>query len=151
MAAAQHVADIYDDAPVMDFLHNLRLPGNVDATEAWRIRKRAKSYAVTGGNLYRIMPDGTRRTVPPPTKREQLVRRVHGDCGHYGMRRTLHLVLTSYWWAGVRADVEALVAACDLCSRARAAPTPEVPQLQPLPIMGLFYRWGVDLAGPFPP
>jgi hypothetical protein len=25
-----------------------------------------------------------------------------------------------------------------------------MPALQPLPIMGLFYRWGVDLAGPFP-
>jgi len=96
------------------------------------------------------MPDGSRRTVPPPAERAELVRKIHGECGHYGMRRTLHLVLTSYWWAGARADVTAIVASCDLCSRARAAPTPEVPHLQPLPVMGLFYRWGVDLAGPFP-
>jgi transposase InsO family protein len=131
-------------------LRTLALPEGADPAEIWRIRKRAKNYTITGGTLYRVMPDGTRRTVPPPPDREQIIRRIHGECGHYGMRRTLHLVLTSYWWAGVRAEVEALVSSCDLCSRARAAPTPEVPQLQPLPVMGLFYRWGVDLAGPFP-
>jgi len=46
--------------------------------------------------------------------------------------------------------VEEVCHNCGACHQGHATFHHEQPMLQPLPIMGLFYRWGVDLAGPFP-
>jgi hypothetical protein len=45
-------------------------------------------------------------------------------------------------------QVQALVARCMVCNRVRASFNAPMPQLQPLPIMGLGYRWSLDFAGP---
>jgi hypothetical protein len=38
---------------------------------------------------------------------------------------------------------------CDLCQRARVSFNQQLHVLHSLPFEGMFYRWGVDLAGPF--
>jgi hypothetical protein len=37
-----------------------------------------------------------------------------------------------------------------VCDRVKALFNPLTPQLHPLPIMGLGYRWNLDFAGPLP-
>jgi transposase InsO family protein len=64
-------------------------------------------------------------------------------------RRTANMVATSYWWYGLSRDAKALVASCQICSRTGATFGAHHPILTPLPIEGMFYRWGVDLCGPF--
>jgi transposase InsO family protein len=51
---------------------------------------------------------------------------------------------------GLASDVREALKRCNLCARARATFNARTPRLQPLPICGLFYRWGVDLFGPLP-
>ncbi len=83
-------------------------------------------------------------------ERTQLARQVHETLGHFGERRTLHLLASSYWWSGMRETVQQVIRACRHCDRARQAFNATTPELQPLPVMGLMYRWGVDLYGPLP-
>ena len=40
---------------------------------------------------------------------------------------------------------------CELCDLVNTTFNAAPKQLTPLPIMGLFHRWGVDLAGPMNP
>jgi hypothetical protein len=47
-------------------------------------------------------------------------------------------------------QVQALVARCVVCDCVRVSFNAPMPQLQPLPIMGLGYRWSLDFAGPLP-
>ena len=47
-------------------------------------------------------------------------------------------------------QVRLYVRRCDSCARVKASFVPRDVVLHPLPIMGIFYRWFVDLAGPFP-
>ena len=47
-------------------------------------------------------------------------------------------------------DVQQFVSRCGVCDRVRASFNAPTPQLQPLPIMGLGYRWSLDFAGPLP-
>jgi transposase InsO family protein len=96
------------------------------------------------------MGAGARRQVPPLHRRVDLIRDTHERTGHFGIKRTKHLLLSSFWWPGLEGDVRKVLAACEPCQRVKASFNAERPQLQPLPIMGLFYRWGVDCAGPFP-
>ena len=86
-----------------------------------------------------------------PADRLALVQQLHDTHGHFGIKRTRYMLLTNYWWWGIDKDVKKVLAQCEVCSRVNSSFNVTQPELQPLPIEGLFYRWGVDLAGPFPP
>ena len=118
-----------------------------------RVVRRARGYnlqRMANGDMEvrRVMANGSLRTVPKPSHRSDVTKQAHESTGHWGVRRTAHLLLANYWWQGVMRDVTLYVRNCDLCGRANAVFNSESPTLQPLPICGLFYRWGVDLAGP---
>ena len=42
------------------------------------------------------------------------------------------------------------VRGCKVCAEVKASFVPRDSELHPFPIMGMFYRWSVDLAGLFP-
>ncbi|TPX38538.1 hypothetical protein SeLEV6574_g07748 [Synchytrium endobioticum] len=48
---------------------------------------------------------------------QEVVKLCHdtGLAGHRGVKKTLELILRSYWWAGIRRDVKQHVAECDVC------------------------------------
>lgn len=142
--------DAHSDLGLLQFLRVGKLAPGVDAKEADRIMHRAKGYRWQNGQLCRIMPDSTVRIVPPADQRVDIILDTHNRTGHFGIKRTKHLLMGSYWWSGMEADVRKALGTCEVCAQVKAAFNAERPELQPLPVEGLFYRWGVDLAGPFP-
>jgi hypothetical protein len=73
----------------------------------------------------------------------------HERTGHFGQRRTLHILSLKYWRNGRKNYVAAVLQKCDVCDRVKASFNAQHPILHPLPIEGMFYRWGIDLCGPF--
>ncbi len=47
-------------------------------------------------------------------------------------------------------NVQRFVSRCMVCDRVRASFNAPTPQLHPMPIMGLGYRWSLDFVGPLP-
>lgn len=142
--------DIWHDAPALQVLQEGTWPTNVTAAERSRINKRMRYYRWRDNKLLRTMPDGSTKQVPPPSERLALIKQLHEQCGHFGTRRTTSLALHSHWWHGLQADVAAVVRSCKECSRVHAAFGSAQPAtLHSLPVRGMFYRWGVDLCGPF--
>ncbi|GAQ89224.1 hypothetical protein KFL_005000010, partial [Klebsormidium nitens] len=111
---------------------------------------RARQYRWAGNHLVRRMEGGGERVVPRVGERERLIRDVHERAGHFGVKKTLSLLAPHYWWLGLATDVAQVVRGCEACDRVKAAFNVKHPTLQPLPIKGLFYRWGLDFAGPLP-
>ena len=155
-AAEPGEVDIHMDTPTLGYLtgtlkaHQLGLQISMR-----RVLKRARGYRCTAGPdgrplVLRLMANGTTRMVPHPSERSALIQRAHNLGGHFGARRTSHLLLGQYWWKGVLADVTAAVKACDKCDRARASFNIHTPSLTSHSIDGLFYCWGVDTSGPYP-
>lgn len=146
-------ADVWGDSVCMAYIRDGQLPVGSElptATKA-RVLRRARSYVMQGGRLHRRMHDLSLKEVPPPAERAAVVRAIHEKCGHFGRRRTVHLLMLHYWWPGLYEDVDSCIRACLPCSQInRVAFNSLQPVLQPLPIMGMFYRWHVDLCGPFP-
>ena len=70
--------------------------------------------------------------------------------GHFGVQRVLDRLKHNYWWHGMADTVVRVVKACLSCARVKAGFRESGKELQPLPIKGLGYRWGVDFAGPLP-
>ena len=142
--------DIWLDDNALRMLRGLPGP-DLSAAERQRVQRRVLQYLWSDDKLHRRMADGTTREVPPPDQRKPIMKMVHEHCGHFGAARTAHLLLLQYWWYGVKAGVELMVSECPQCSRINSIHFNHTPhELHPLPIEGLFYRWGVDLCGPFP-
>ncbi len=80
----------------------------------------------------------------------RIVRHAHEELGHIGIKWTYSLLLGQYWWHGMHTDVQRLVSHCMVYDKVRASFNAPTPQLHPLPIMGLGYRWSLDFAGPLP-
>ncbi len=78
------------------------------------------------------------------------MRHAHEELGHFGIKRTYSLLLGQYRWRGMHIDVQRLVSRCMVCDRVKASFSAPTPQLHPLLIMGLGYRWSLDFAGPLP-
>jgi len=148
-------ADVWVDMPVMHYIIQGSVPEDMPAHEKQRIQRRARVYKYEAGVLYRAVTQDDGRTdfkvVPHPDKRTDLVKQAHEQHGHFGVKRTTALLLPYYWWAGLGQHVKHFVKRCTLCDRVNNAFNASAPQLQPLPVQGIFYRWGVDLAGPFNP
>ena len=101
-----------------------------------RIGHRITRFRWENGLLFRLWSDGTRRIVPRPDQRASLVRQVHEELGHFGIRRTHSMLRGQYWWTGMYQQVAAYVGRCEVCDRVRSSFNTLSPQLQPLPIMG---------------
>ena len=143
--------DIWKDEQALQHLREQQYQPSWSAAVRDRVKKRTANYSITlDGKLKRLFPDGSTKTVPKPETRQQLITDFHQRTGHFGVRRTGALISTQYWWWGMWGDIAAELGKCSLCSRVRASFNSEKPDLQPLPISGLMYRWGVDLCGPLP-
>jgi hypothetical protein len=96
----------------------------------------------------RCLASGEVRVVPEMAAMTPLIRDVHESLsGHVGVMKTRSLLTPHYW---LSADVARVVSGCSECDRVRAAFNAKHPTLQPLPVKGLFYRWGLNFAGPLP-
>ena len=101
--------------------------------------------------IFRRWRDGTRKVDPRPDHRLQLVRQVHEELDHFGVRRTHSILQNQYWWVGMHQQVAAYVERCEVCDRVRSSFNSLSPQLRPLSIMRLGYRWSLDFVGPLLP
>ena len=76
------------------------------------------------------------RVYVPEPLRYEVLQLCHDSClaGHFGIEKTLNLVLRSYWWPSFRKDVKCYVSTCHVCCRSKT--TTQVPAglLKPLPI-----------------
>ena len=120
-------------------------------TSAARLRavRRAAGYAMRGGRVQRILAPGQLREVPPPGERASIVLDLHKRTGHYGRKRTTYLLMLTHWWAGLYRAVRDCLRACVTCNQTKATFNHVQPVMHSLPIKGPFYRWHLDLAGPY--
>jgi hypothetical protein len=141
--------DPWEDDALLHLLQHGSMPEEASQAERDRLAKRAKRYSWSGDKLLQKCADGELRVVPKPGDRLELVASVHKQCGHLGVRRTIDLLSRSYQWRGMYRDVQHVVRRCEPCDRARVSFAGVNPTLTPLPVKGMFYRWHVDLCGPF--
>ena len=68
---------------------------------------------------------------------------------HHGKNATINSISSEFYWPTITKDVAEFVKSCDRCQKNRCTNT-DGPSLHPIPVSTrIFYRWGIDLAGPF--
>jgi hypothetical protein len=142
--------DVWQDSALLSLLRGHGYPLEGSRQERDRLQHRARGYEWGGTHLVRRLASGEVRVVPKLALREPLIQDVHERSGHVGVMKTRSLLTPYYWWLGLSVDVARAVERCNECDRMRVAFNAKHPTLKPLPIKGLFYRWGLDFAGPLP-
>jgi hypothetical protein len=141
--------DIWLDPGTLQYLRDKTFEEGASAQERDRVQHRAKGYYFMNNLLRkRTSPHAGKidKVVPPPKERVNLIRAVHIEVGHFGVHKTHSLLEPTYFWSGMFAQVRKEVSSCTVCDRVKANFEVKDPALKPLPIMGMFYRRGVDLC-----
>ena len=84
--------------------------------------------------------------IPPIDDRQELVKKIHRDIGHFGIHRMLDRLKRNYWWKGMEDTVKDVLKACVPCARTKAGFRVSGTDLQPLKMQGIMFRWGIDFA-----
>ena len=143
------MVDIHADTAAIAYMRTGQLHARNTPAMTKRILRRSRNYAVTVSTkertagqvvVLRRMADGTTRVVPPAGERPGIVESAHLASGHFGIRRTTHLLLINYWWAGILRAAQEVVSRYEVCQRVKATFNTQPLELHSLPIEGLFYR-----------
>jgi hypothetical protein len=113
--------------------------------------------AATGSSLVRRVDGlwfmGDRLVVPRvPEIRETLFRLAHDTLGHFGAEKSYSALRDSYYWPGMRSDIErGYVPSCLDCQRLKGSTSKKAGPLHPLPIPdGRGDSVAIDFIGPLP-
>ena len=113
-----------------------------------RISHRVARFRWDNDLLFRVWSDGVRHIVPRSNQRASLLRQMHEELGHFGVRMTHTMLRNQYWWTGMYQQVATYVSRCEVCDQVRSIFNTFSALLRHLPIMGLSYRSSLDFSGP---
>ena len=138
--------------PLKDYIVEGTLPE--DDAEAKSIVRKAIRYAVIDGELYRKSSTAPLLKCLRPDQATYVLQEVHeGSCGlHQGGRAlALKILRAGYYWPTLDRDSAEHVKKCDTCQRFSNLHKAPPETLSSMSVPWPFYRWGMDVLGPFPP
>jgi len=123
------------DSPFLDRIKNgLQLDPLAKSLIALVEEGKTRRFWLIGGLLY---TKGSRLFVPKwGNLRRELIKECHDSkwAGHPGMKRTLALLKTTYYWPQMRDEVESYVRTCLVCQQDKIEQQTPAGLLEPLPI-----------------
>ncbi|GJV48072.1 reverse transcriptase domain-containing protein [Tanacetum coccineum] len=117
------------------------------------VRLKAGRYVVINGVLYNKSYLGPWLRCVGPLQANYILREVHeGSCNMHDRTRSVvaKAIRTGYYWPTMHVDVRKLIRACQDCQVHRFMPRNPQQKLTPIMSPWPFYKWGIDIAGPFP-
>ncbi|GAA5944073.1 hypothetical protein JCM1841_001868 [Sporobolomyces salmonicolor] len=132
---------------VADSLSRFSFPG--DVPEVVRNLGSSKEFSMKDGLIY----FESNRIVVPAVEElcEALLHDGHDALGHLGSKKTLSSLSSSFFWPGMRKDMERYVESCDGCQRHKSRTTRKAGKLHLLPVPPrAFSDVALDFVGPLP-
>ncbi|GJY20176.1 reverse transcriptase domain-containing protein [Tanacetum coccineum] len=123
-----------------------------DKKKARVVRRKASKYAVINGTLYKKSFLGPWLRCVEPLQANYVLREIHeGSCSmHSGPRSMVaKAIRTGYYWPTMHTDVRKLIRECNNCQVHRPIPRNPQQNLNPITSPWPFYKWGIEIAGPF--
>ncbi|GJY83183.1 reverse transcriptase domain-containing protein [Tanacetum coccineum] len=137
--------------PICEYLTKEILPA--DKKKARAIRRKAVRYTMINGTLYKKYFLGPWLRCGRPLQANYVLREIHeGSCNmHSGPRSVVaKAIRTGYYWPTMHMDARKLIRECNDCQVHRPVPRNPQQNLNPITSPWPFYKWGIDIAGPFP-
>ncbi|GJX64686.1 reverse transcriptase domain-containing protein [Tanacetum coccineum] len=136
--------------PITEYLKDGVLPD--DKKEANKLRIKARQYELMDGILYRRSFLRSWLRCVGPLQADYVIREIHeGSCSmHAGPRSVVAKAMRSgYYWPTMHRDARDMILKCKDCQVHRPVPRNPQQPLTPITSPWPFYKWGIDIAGPF--
>ena len=116
---------------------------------AKRIQRRAKSYTIINGEMYKRSVTGVLQRCVEPEEGKEMLREIHqGECGHHASSRALvaKVFRHGFYWPTALEDAEDLVRKCNGCQRYSKQNHTPASGLKTIPITWPFAVWCLDMV-----
>nr|GEX56704.1 reverse transcriptase domain-containing protein [Tanacetum cinerariifolium] len=136
---------------LVNYLKEGILPG--DEKEARKLRLKARQYELMEGVLYKQSFLTPWLRCVGPLQAEYVMREIHeGSCSmHAGPRLVVaKAIQLGYFWPTMHKDAQDMIRKCSDCQIYRPVTRHPQQPLTPITAPWPFYKWGIDIAGPFP-
>ncbi|GKB41101.1 reverse transcriptase domain-containing protein [Tanacetum coccineum] len=136
--------------PIIEYLKEETLLG--DKKEASKLCIKARQYELLEGVLYK------RSFLKPwlrcvgPLQADYVIREIHeGSCIMHAEPRSVVAIAMQlgYYWPTMHRDARDMICICNDCQVHRPVPRNPQQPLTPITAPWPFYKWGIDIAGPF--
>ena len=134
--------------PFLDYLIDQKLPE--DEVLARQIIRRARSYTIVDGQLYKRSATGVFLKCVSNQDGIEILREIHaGDCGHHAAPRSLvaKAFRLGFYWLTAKEDADKIVKTCRGCQYYATQPNAPAQELKTIPITWPFAVWGLDMVG----
>ncbi|GKD89048.1 reverse transcriptase domain-containing protein [Tanacetum coccineum] len=149
MAVVEEEGDTWM-TPIFEYLTEETLPA--DAKKARAVRCKSQRFAIINGTLYKKSFLRPSLRCVGPLQANYVLREIHeGSCSmHAGTRSVMAKALRiGYYWPTMHKDARTLIRACQDCQVHKHVPGNLQHKLTPITSPWPFYKWGIDIAGPF--
>nr|GEY59943.1 hypothetical protein [Tanacetum cinerariifolium] len=137
--------------PIMEYLKEGTFPS--DRKEARKLCIKARQYELLEGVLYKWSFLTPWLRCVGPLQAEYVIREIHeGSCSMYARPRSVvaKAIRLGYYWPTMHRDARDMIRTCnDYQIHCPVTRNPQQP-LTPITASWPFYKWGIDIAGPFP-
>ncbi|GJU10296.1 reverse transcriptase domain-containing protein [Tanacetum coccineum] len=137
--------------PICEYLTKEILPA--DKKKARAIRRKAARYTMINETLYKKYFLGPWLRCVGPLQANYVLREIHeGSCSmHSGPRSVVaKAIRIGYYWPIMHMDARKLIRECNDCQVHRPVLRNPQQNLTAITSSWPFYKWGIDIAGPFP-
>nr|GEW82555.1 reverse transcriptase domain-containing protein [Tanacetum cinerariifolium] len=136
---------------LVNYLKEGILPG--DEKEARKIRLKAHQYELMEGILYKRSFLTPWLRCAGPLQAEYVMKEIQeGSCSmHAGPRSVVtKAIRLEYFWPTMHKEAQDMIRECSDCQIYRPITRHPQQPLTPITAPWPFYKWGIDIAGPFP-
>ncbi|GKC43628.1 reverse transcriptase domain-containing protein [Tanacetum coccineum] len=136
--------------PIFKYLSDRTLPAK--GKKARAVKRKSWRFSIINGILYKKSFLGPWLRCVGPLQANYVLREIHeGSCNmHAGTRSVVAKALRiGYYWPTMHEDARKLIQACQDCQVYKPVPRNPQQKLSPITSPWPFYKWGIDIAGPF--
>ncbi|GKF49818.1 reverse transcriptase domain-containing protein [Tanacetum coccineum] len=135
--------------PIFKYLSDGTLPAEGKKVRA--VKRKSWRFSIINGILYKKSFLGPGLRYVRPLHANYVLREIHE--GSYSMHAGTRSVVAKalqigYYWPTMHEDE--LIQACQDCQVHKPVPRNPQQKLSPITSLWPFYKWGIDIAGPFP-
>ena len=141
-------------ADIVNYLACGVVPPEFSYQQKRKLRTDNRHYIWDDPLLFKRGADMLIRRCVPESEQCKIVNECHASPygGHFFGERTAHKILQSgFYWPTIFRDCAEWVNLCDRCQKIRNISRINEMALRGLLVVQIFYVWGIDFMGPFPP
>ena len=141
-------------ADIVNYLVTGQIPAQWTSQQKKKFLADIKKYYFDDPYLFIYCPDQIMRSCVPNDEQIRILTFCHSEAcgGHFSARKTADKILQArFYWPTLFKDCFDFCKTCAQCQQLGGVTKRNMMPLTPILIIEIFYCWGIDFMGPFPP